>query len=192
VRRVVSTLVGRLDGEVPHLHIRLARRELDHRILAGFHGLHRPEPIEAVLCTPAASKRLIPAAQANQGFGVLCFDGYCSLLSAKGYDHAVHESGMSEKAEAERVEAVHKTGSQWKRAEGGEFEDHIEMVSLGRAAAPGAKRSRRRLVQGIQPQRVSKHREGAEIRSAIHDAKARQPQGSLYDFGDSGWAGTTA
>jgi hypothetical protein len=31
---------------------------------------------------------------------------------------------MSEKAEAEHVEAIHKTGSQWKRAEGREFEDH--------------------------------------------------------------------
>jgi hypothetical protein len=81
---------------------------------------------------------------------------------------------MSEKAEAERVEAVHKTGSQWKRAEGREFEDHIEMVSLGRAAAPSAKCSRWRLIQGIEPQRMSKrHREGAEIRSAIHEAKTR-------------------
>ena len=86
-----------------------------------------------------------------------------------------------------------KPARQWKRAEGGEFEDHIEMVSLGRAAAPSARCSRWRLIQRIEPQRVSKrHREGAEICSAIHDAKARQPQGSLYDFGDSGWAGTTA
>src|ERR1017187_6944754 len=108
------------------------------------------------------------------GFGVLCFDGYCALLSAEGHDQAVHESGMSEKAEAERVEAVHKTGSQWKRAEGREFEGHIEMVSLGRAAAPSAECSRWLPVQGIEPQRMSKrHREGAEIRSAIHEAKTR-------------------
>jgi hypothetical protein len=57
------------------------------------------------------------------------------------------------------------------------------VVSLGRAAAPSAKRSRRRLVQGIQPQCMSKrHREGAEIRSAIHDAKARQTQVSIDDL----------
>ena len=57
------------------------------------------------------------------------------------------------------------------------------MVSLGWAAAPGANRGGRRLVQGVQFQCVSKrHREGAEIRSAIHDAKARQSQVSLDDL----------
>jgi hypothetical protein len=85
--------------------------------------------------------------------------------------------------EADHVEAVHKTGSQWKCAEVREFEYHIEMVSLGRAAARSAERSRRRLVQGIQPQCMSKrHREGTEIRSTIHDAKAGQPRVSVDDL----------
>src|ERR1022692_2825526 len=96
---------------------------------------------------------------------------------------------MSEKAEAERVEAVHKTGSQWKRAEGREFEDHIEMVSLGRAAAPSAKCSRWRLVQGIRPQRVSKrHREGAETPLAFPGSQGGGAVRPLLRFGEWGWA----
>jgi len=90
---------------------------------------------------------------------------------------------MSEKPKADRVEALHKTGSQREGAEGREFEDYIEIVSLGWPATPSAECSRRRLVQGIQSQCMGeRHREGAKIRSAIHDAKARQPQVSFDDL----------
>src|ERR1017187_8172383 len=41
----VLALAGRLDSEVPHLHIGFAGRELDYCVLAGRHGLHRPELI---------------------------------------------------------------------------------------------------------------------------------------------------
>ena len=67
-------------------------------------------------------------------------------------------------------------GALCQRAVSIEIRDPVEMVSLGRAAAPGAKRSRWRVVQGIQPQRVrNRNREVAEVRSAIHEAKERQP-----------------
>jgi hypothetical protein len=58
---------------------------------------------------------------------------------------------MSAKPEAERVEAVHKTGSQWKRAEGREFEDHIEMVSLGRPPLPAPNVAEGVWFKGLSP-----------------------------------------
>jgi hypothetical protein len=62
------------------------------------------------------------------GRDALRFDGEYALPTIERYHEAIQETGMSEKPPSERIEAVQETGPHRKRADGWDFEDHIEII----------------------------------------------------------------